>query len=65
MGHTLGAAGIVEAVITLLALEHGFVPGTEATVSSRAPDGTLVLDLGARTIALGSTLARQLFVTAA
>ena len=28
MGHTLGAAGIVEAVITLLALEHGFVPGT-------------------------------------
>jgi 3-oxoacyl-[acyl-carrier-protein] synthase-1 len=27
-GHTLGAAGIVEAVIALLALEHGFVPGT-------------------------------------
>jgi len=27
-GHTLGAAGIVEAVITLLAIEHGFVPGT-------------------------------------
>src|SRR5262249_1499090 len=27
-GHTLGAAGILEAVITLLALEHGFVPGT-------------------------------------
>ena len=27
-GHTLGAAGIVEAVITLLALDHGFVPGT-------------------------------------
>jgi 3-oxoacyl-[acyl-carrier-protein] synthase-1 len=27
-GHTLGAAGIVEAVITLLALEHGLVPGT-------------------------------------
>jgi 3-oxoacyl-[acyl-carrier-protein] synthase I len=27
-GHTLGAAGIVEAVITLLALENGFVPGT-------------------------------------
>lgn len=27
-GHTLGAAGIVEAVITLLALEHGFAPGT-------------------------------------
>lgn len=27
-GHTLGAAGIVEAVISLLGLEHGFLPGT-------------------------------------
>jgi 3-oxoacyl-[acyl-carrier-protein] synthase-1 len=27
-GHTLGAAGIVEAVITLLALERGLAPGT-------------------------------------
>ena len=27
-GHTLGAAGILEAVITLLAMEHSFVPGT-------------------------------------
>lgn len=27
-GHTLGAAGIVEAAITLLALEHGLLPGT-------------------------------------
>jgi 3-oxoacyl-[acyl-carrier-protein] synthase-1 len=26
-GHTLGAAGIIEAVITLLALREGFVPG--------------------------------------
>jgi DtxR family Mn-dependent transcriptional regulator len=43
----------------------GFVPGTEATVSSRAPDGTLILDLGARSIALGPALAQQLFVTAA
>jgi DtxR family Mn-dependent transcriptional regulator len=45
--------------------EHGFVPGTEAVVSSRAPDGTLILDLGACTIALGPSLAQQLFVTAA
>ncbi len=27
-GHALGAAGILEAVISLLALEHGFMPGT-------------------------------------
>ena len=27
-GHALGAAGIVEAVVALLAIEHGFVPGT-------------------------------------
>ena len=30
-GHTLGAAGIVEAVATLLAIEHGFRPGTVNT----------------------------------
>jgi DtxR family Mn-dependent transcriptional regulator len=44
---------------------NGFVPGTEATVASRAPDGTLTLDLGAHTIALGPALAQQLYVTAA
>ena len=44
---------------------HGFVPGTEATVTSRAPDGTMTLDLGAGSIALGPSLAQQLFVTAA
>lgn len=27
-GHTLGAAGIVEACVALLAIEHGFAPGT-------------------------------------
>jgi 3-oxoacyl-[acyl-carrier-protein] synthase-1 len=30
-GHTLGAAGIVEAVISLLAIEHGLKPGTVNT----------------------------------
>ena len=44
---------------------HGFVPGTEATVATRAPDGTLTLDLGSATIALGPSLASQLYVTAA
>ena len=34
-GHTLGAAGIVESVIALLALEHGFLPGT---LNSDRPD---------------------------
>jgi 3-oxoacyl-[acyl-carrier-protein] synthase-1 len=30
-GHALGAAGIVEALITLSSLEHGFLPGTQNT----------------------------------
>jgi 3-oxoacyl-[acyl-carrier-protein] synthase-1 len=34
-GHTLGAAGIVESTIALLALESGVLPGT---LNSRAPD---------------------------
>jgi DtxR family Mn-dependent transcriptional regulator len=41
---------------------HGFIPGAEATVSSRAPDGTLTLDLGDHSISLGPALAQQLFV---
>ncbi|MFM9928037.1 beta-ketoacyl-[acyl-carrier-protein] synthase family protein [Variovorax sp. H27-G14] len=31
MGHTLGAAGIVEAVVSLLAIERGLMPGTVNT----------------------------------
>lgn len=34
-GHTLGAAGILEAVLTLLAMEQDLVPGT---LNSNAPD---------------------------
>jgi DtxR family Mn-dependent transcriptional regulator len=47
---------------------HGFIPGVAAQVRSKAPDGTLTLELdvdtgeGAATIALGPALARQLFV---
>lgn len=33
-GHTLGAAGILEAVLTLLALREGFVPGNAGTVEA-------------------------------
>jgi DtxR family Mn-dependent transcriptional regulator len=47
--------------------DHGFVPGTEALVSSRAPDGTMILtlDFEGGSIALGPALAQQLYVAAA
>lgn len=35
-GHTLGAAGMLEAAITLLAFERGFIPGT---LGCETPDG--------------------------
>ena len=31
-GHTLGAAGITEAAIALLSLEHAFIPGSPTTL---------------------------------
>ncbi|MGH9164461.1 MAG: metal-dependent transcriptional regulator [Acidimicrobiales bacterium] len=43
---------------------HGFVPGADARVRSRAPDGTLTLEVGESTIALGPALAGQLYVAA-
>lgn len=42
-GHTLGAAGIVEAVLCLDALSTGFVPGTRNTTQVEA-DFSLLLD---------------------
>ncbi len=47
--------------------EHGWVPGAEAVVSSRAPDGTLTLSVepDGRGMALSPTLAQQLHVAAA
>jgi DtxR family transcriptional regulator, Mn-dependent transcriptional regulator len=42
--------------------EHGFVPGTEAVVAARAPDGALVLEVAGGTVVLGAPLARQLYV---
>jgi len=49
--------------------ENGLIPGTNAHVSSRAPDGTLTLELideaglGGHTVAIGPALSRQMFVT--
>jgi len=37
-GHTLGAAGITEAIISCQAITHGFVPGT---MNTRQPDKSL------------------------
>jgi DtxR family transcriptional regulator, Mn-dependent transcriptional regulator len=42
---------------------HGFVPGATAQVSSRAPDGTLVLALSGTTVAFGPSLANRLYVS--
>ncbi len=40
-GHTLGAAGAIEAIVSLLALYHGFVP---PTIHSTSPDPECDLD---------------------
>jgi DtxR family Mn-dependent transcriptional regulator len=42
--------------------QHGFVPGATATVASRAPDGTLLLEVGDATAAFGPHLSKRLFV---
>jgi DtxR family Mn-dependent transcriptional regulator len=42
---------------------HGFVPGADAEVRAKAPDGTLTLGIGDDTIALGPTLAAELYVS--
>ncbi|HEX7165954.1 MAG TPA: metal-dependent transcriptional regulator [Acidimicrobiales bacterium] len=42
---------------------HGFTPGADAEVRSKAPDGTMTLALDDGTIALGPALASQLFVS--
>ena len=42
--------------------DHHFTPGADATVRSKAPDGTMTLELADGTIALGPSLAAQLYV---
>lgn len=46
MGHTLGAAGGIESVITVLALKHGIVP---PTINLDEPDPGFELDFAAHT----------------
>ncbi|MDQ4091212.1 MAG: metal-dependent transcriptional regulator, partial [Actinomycetota bacterium] len=41
---------------------HGFIPGVDAEVRAKAPDGTLTLALDGGSIALGPALASQLYV---
>ncbi|MGH9299741.1 MAG: metal-dependent transcriptional regulator [Acidimicrobiales bacterium] len=44
--------------------DHGFVPGTDATIRSKAPDGTLTLEVDGASVAFGPAICRQLYVTA-
>jgi 3-oxoacyl-[acyl-carrier-protein] synthase-1 len=55
-GHLLGAAGIIESVVTLMALEQQFLPGTLHTtdVDPECPNAVL-LDNEARTIHMALT----------
>jgi DtxR family Mn-dependent transcriptional regulator len=45
--------------------EHDFRPGASARVRTKAPDGTLTLELENGTIALGPSLSEQLYVVPA
>jgi hypothetical protein len=41
---------------------HGFIPGVDAEVQSRADDGTLTLEVDAGTLSIEPDLAEQLYV---
>jgi DtxR family Mn-dependent transcriptional regulator len=45
--------------------DAGFIPGTTGTVTAKAPDGTLTLEVGDKTVALGADFSQRLFVVAA
>ncbi len=58
-GHTLGAAGAIEAVVCILAIEHRFVP---PTIHHDTPDGDCDLDYvsnGARDMAVNVVLSNS------
>jgi Fe2+ transport system protein FeoA len=42
---------------------HGFIPGAEGKVSTVAPDQTRLVTVGGSTIAVGTSLATNLFVS--
>jgi DtxR family transcriptional regulator, Mn-dependent transcriptional regulator len=42
--------------------DAGFIPGANATVTNKGPDGTLLLDAGGTTLVLGADLCQRLFV---
>ena len=43
--------------------DAGFIPGAEATVTDKGPDGTLLLEAGGTTLVLGSDLCQRLYVS--
>jgi DtxR family Mn-dependent transcriptional regulator len=45
--------------------QHGFIPGCQATVVARGPDGSLVLQVGEDSVVLGASLAALLYVASA
>lgn len=55
----------VDAPSLIYLSDHGFLPGSTAEVTARAPDGTLTLELAEGPLALGTTLAARLFVSEA
>ncbi len=66
-GQTIRFVRLTEEVeLDLSALRYledmGFIPGKTATVQTKAPDDTLMLDVDGTTLALGRELSRRLFV---
>jgi DtxR family Mn-dependent transcriptional regulator len=45
--------------------QHNFIPGAQATVVARGPDGSLVLEVGEDNVVLGASLAALLYVAPA
>lgn len=59
MGHSLGAAGAIEAIVCLLALQHEFLP---ANINFRSPDEDVDLDIIAnepRSACIATTLSNS------